>query len=425
MSTAAELPEEKRFVYELILRQLVLDGFSATATTLSQALKVAAPKEVRNEPGNRLTRLVQLGLEKERDATGKAVPSGVAAPEDTGRPRSYDPEYEAKAGPPVRRHPNFQTKFITTHKNAVRCVKFSPDGKYVATGSADTSIKMMDVRKMKAFNQSADDDMAHSVKPVIRTFYDHTQPVNDFSFHPTQNVLASCAKDQTIKFYDYTHPHARRSFRTIQDTSNVRSVCFHPSGDFLISGADHPTIRLYDVNTLQCFAGSRPDEFHTGPVTQVRYSPEGNMYASCSKDGAVKIWDAVSNRVINTIPKAHQGAEPTTLQFSKNQRYMLTGGKDASISIWELSSGRQLQRIFSGAAWKYRLQATFNYTEDFILTTEESTFSVLVWDARSGEMMQRLGGHSNVISWLAASPVSNDVVTASMDHRARFWAGEG
>lgn len=36
---------------------------------------------------------------------------------------------------------------------------------------------------------------------------------------------------------------------------------------------------------------------------------EGNIYASCSKDGAIKLWDGVSNLAVNTIPNAHNGAE--------------------------------------------------------------------------------------------------------------------
>ena len=36
---------------------------------------------------------------------------------------------------------------------------------------------------------------------------------------------------------------------------------------------------------------------------------EGNIYASCSKDGAIKLWDGVTNSVINTIPNAHNAAE--------------------------------------------------------------------------------------------------------------------
>ncbi len=70
-------------------------------------------------------------------------------------------------------YPNYSTKFVTTHKNAVRAAKFSHDGKLLATGSLDTSLKLLDVDKMKTYNlhKGEGDEFA---KPVIRTFYDHT-----------------------------------------------------------------------------------------------------------------------------------------------------------------------------------------------------------------------------------------------------------
>lgn len=63
-----------------------------------------------------------------------------------------------------------------------------------------------DVGKMKSYNQNKSEhgeDFAPA-KPVIRTFYDHTEPINDLDFHPTAHVLASCARDNTVKFYDFS-----------------------------------------------------------------------------------------------------------------------------------------------------------------------------------------------------------------------------
>lgn len=76
-----------------------------------------------------------------------------------------DSQFIFPAGAKTRNFPNYQTRFITTHKNACRVAKFSPDGKrsfiagcnntgrFVATGSTDTSIKMLDVEKMKTYSQ--------------------------------------------------------------------------------------------------------------------------------------------------------------------------------------------------------------------------------------------------------------------------------
>jgi cleavage stimulation factor subunit 1 len=44
-----------------------------------------------------------------------------------------------------------------------------------------------------------------------------------------------------------------------------------------------------------------------------------------------------------------------------------------------------------------------------------------MWDVRTGEVLQRLSGHTNVVSWVVSSPVEPALMTCSNDHRARFW----
>jgi cleavage stimulation factor subunit 1 len=102
--------------------------------------------------------------------------------------------------------------------------RFSRDGKFIATGSKDTSIKLVDVEKMKVYNQqkadSADPKYAPA-RPVIRTFYDHTGAINDLDFHPFQPILCSASQDKTIKFFDYK-AQLKRASKSI----NVSSDCF-------------------------------------------------------------------------------------------------------------------------------------------------------------------------------------------------------
>lgn len=145
---------------------------------------------------------------------------------------------------------NFQTKFITTHKNVCRCASFSPDGKYVATGSADTSIKVLDVQRMLQFSGhgkdlNADESAAagaSGIRPVTKTFYDHTQSINDLAFHPFLPILASASRDNSIKLFDYGGSQ-KKAHQVLQDTHNVRSIVFHPSGECTLF---HPIqIRLY------------------------------------------------------------------------------------------------------------------------------------------------------------------------------------
>ncbi|KNC72186.1 hypothetical protein SARC_15261, partial [Sphaeroforma arctica JP610] len=71
----------------------------------------------------------------------------------------------------------------------------------------------------------------------------------------------------------------------------------------------------------------------------VDYSPTGSLYASCSYDGAIKVWDGVSSRCINTIQNSHNGRAVDTVKFSKNGKYLLSSGRDCTAKLWEISSG--------------------------------------------------------------------------------------
>lgn len=100
--------------------------------------------------------------------------------------------------------------YYTQHKGPCQTAAFSKDGRFAATGSYDASLKLLDVNKMKNRTGGPSD------KPVIRTLYDHIAPVNDLSFHPNGEVLASCADDQSIKLFDLSKIGVKRAFRYLQ-----------------------------------------------------------------------------------------------------------------------------------------------------------------------------------------------------------------
>jgi WD40 repeat protein len=96
---------------------------------------------------------------------------------------------------------------------------------------------------------------------------------------------------------------------------------------------------------------------------------------------------------------------------------------------------------------KRRLPATFSFNEDYVLAPDESAAVAIIWDTRSGapslspvracavarpqvsdslkhssgDLLQRLTGHNQLLRYLASSPVENALVTCSDDSRARFW----
>ena len=112
-------------------------------------------------------------------------------------------------------------------------------GRLVATSSADSSIRVLDVDRMMSKTSLGQQDP----HPVIRNLYDHTDAVLSLSFHPTVSVIASGSCDNSVKFFDYSKPSAKKSYRSLMEVASVRCLAFHPSGNYILVGTEQSTCK--------------------------------------------------------------------------------------------------------------------------------------------------------------------------------------
>jgi len=159
---------------------------------------------------------------------------------------------------------------LETHSSSVRSVSFSPDGKTLASGNDDKTIKLWDITTGKE----------------IRTLQGHSSWVWSVSFSPDGKTLASGSGDKTIKLWDIT---TGREILTLKGhSSSVLSVSFSPDGKTLASGSGDKTIKLWDITTGREILTLQG---HSSWVWSVSFSPDGKTLASGSGDKTVILWD--------------------------------------------------------------------------------------------------------------------------------------
>lgn len=416
MNSSVEPIRERESLYRLIVSQLRYDGYEAAAQSVSHIISSHPPIA----PSSRLSHLVQLGTKTEGEM-GTNPDMADLLPHLRGH-GVMDLEFEGDekiTAPEVSKH---EVTYVTAHKGPSLVAVFSNDGRLAATGSGDCSIKILDVDRMMSKTALGHQQDLH---PVIRTLYDHMDAVLALDFHPTHSVIASGSNDCTIKFFDYSKPVVKRAYSAIQEVASIKSLCFHPSGEYILAGTEQPTLRLYDVKTKQCFVSSDARDQHTQSITSVHYSIDGRLYVTGSRDGALKIWDGVSNRCVNTLKGAHDNQPVSSVRFSRNSKYVLSSGWDGKAMLWELSTCRPLNTYQPSKAQylEYGPCAVFNHTEDYILMGEDKGHQIIQsWDARTALVHTPLHtGHLGTLQYIAHSPSLPAFITCSIDHRVRFF----
>ena len=193
----------------------------------------------------------------------------------------------------------------------ISSLAFAPDGRLLASGSLDKTIRLWDV----------------ATGQLVRTLEGHTNSVWSVAFSPDGRLLASAAEDQTIRLWDVQTGQLLRILEG--HTEEIWDVAFSPDGRLLASGSLDNTIRLWDAASGQLV---RTLEGHTNSVRSVAFSPDGRLLASGSDDSTVRLWDVQTGRLLRTL-EGHT-TRVNIVAFAPDGRLLASGSVDGTIRLW-------------------------------------------------------------------------------------------
>lgn len=331
---------------------------------------------------------------------------------------------------------------LQAHVATVNAVVFSPDGKQLASGGEDQTVRLWEptrgqlIRTLRGHLQRviavafAPDGARvaaacqdHKVrvwhlpsKTMIGVLHGHNQDVKGVAFSPDSETIASCSSDQTIHLWNVRTGQSRAILRG--HTALVRWVVFSPDGTVLASTSSDSTVRLWDARSgelLQILP-------YRGSVWTVAFSPDGQTLAYGGTARTICLWHRQSNE--QTLLLQGHDHWVTSLAFTSDGRRLVSGSGDGTARVWNLQTGEAIHTLRQHRSWVYGVAIA---PHDTLLASASNDQTVCLWALDSGQLRHVLHGHTDEVISVAFDPRPSALpllCSGSSDETLKLWDAE-
>lgn len=304
---------------------------------------------------------------------------------------------------------------LNGHSGSAYNVRFSPDGKTLASTGSDGAVILWNV---------ADGKMLMTLNGISGTPYEAT-------FSHNGKLIAACGADGIAKVWEtntgklygtYTSRESTESFALLRQ--HVSFVCFSKDDKKIFFGGDAGYLMQADVSLPD-----KPSQFF-GTTN----NSDGTWYSSVTggcvtSDGKfllvsvgdhVMIFDIVSKKLHKKVIYANKDIPGLNdVVLLPDEKTFAAWAFDGNVIFWELETWKQIKKLQAGDE-KQHSAFSFNADGSKMVTAAFRNLG-RVWDMKKMSELQQLRGHSRIIRSARYSPREDIIATAGYDATVKLW----
>jgi len=144
-------------------------------------------------------------------------------------------------------------------------------------------------------------------------------------------------------------------------------------------------------------------------VNAVAFSPDGQYALSGGRDDTVKVWEVVTGRLIQTLDNLN--SQPISVRLSPDGSRLVTESSDGVVRLWDVESGQALNTFEQNS--EAVLGATFSPDGRYVLSGSGQAGTLRLWEADTGQVVRTFEPNQEAVFSLAFSPDGRHVLSGS------------